>query len=1150
MNKKKPFCHLHTHTEYSLLDGALRIKDLINRVKQNGMSSVSVTDHGSMYGVIDFYKAAKKAGIKPIIGCEVYVTPGSRFSKSSRKDTNLYHLVLLAENNLGYKNLVKLVTRSFTEGYYYKPRVDKELLNQYSDGLIALSACLSGEIPKKIIEVGAEEAKKSLLDYLDIFGKENFYLELQYHRLKEQDKVNQQLIKFSKQMDVELVCSNDAHYLTRNDRNIHDILLHIQTGTTMEDDLKLGFSTDEFYVKTPQEMWAIFEDQKKSLLNTVEIARRCNVNLEFGNIILPEYEVPEKHTLDSYLEHLCYEGAKKRYGNISREVEERLNRELNAIKSAGFSGYFLIVWDVINWAKSNGIRVGPGRGSAAGSIVAYTLGISDIDPLQFDLLFERFLNPSRQNLPDIDIDFAEDKREEIIEYVRNKYGEDKVAQIITFSTMKARAATRDAGRALNYSYSYVDKIAKQISHSTIDESLQQVKDLKQMYDTDENARKVLDAAKGLEGLVRQDSIHAAGIVISKDPLTDVVPLQQKGESEIVTQFSMKPISDIGLLKMDFLGLRTLTVIENSLRFIKERYNKEIDLSTIDLNDKKVFELLQNGNTVGVFQLERIGMREMLKELKPTNFEDIIAANALNRPGPLKSGMVTEFINRKHERQKIKYPHPALEPVLKQTYGTIIYQEQVMAIASRLANYSMEEADSLRQAISKKIAGQFEAEREKFINGAVKNGVDRKVAEDIFKTVLHFSEYAFNKSHSAAYALVAYQTAWLKAHYPVEFLTALLTSVRDDKDKIALYVNEAKRMNINVLPPDVNYSKANFYPEDDNSIRFGLATVRNVGDSAAASIIKARQEKPFTTIFDFALRVDSSALNKRCIESLIKAGAFNSMGYSRKRLIDVYEAAVDQATKRKRAIERGQFSLFGDSTKPTPEEEKVFAPNGEDEYPREFLLRNEKEYLGAYITEHPVSSYLSTFKGKCSHTTTEALEEKDKTEVLIGGIIVKVKTMLTRRGNQTAIITLEDLEGQIRCRIWPNVLENNRELIREENVIMVKGKVDIRDEGQQPVIIADSVHSPEEKVNIKNVVKKKPKTLHLTFEPKYASTKTFRKILKQLLTKYPGDCRVLIHLEHDGKIKTIKTNNKYSVEPTSGMIHECKHLLKPKKVEVK
>lgn len=1169
--KQNRFVHLHVHSEYSLLDGAIRLKDLVRRAKELNMPAVALTDHGVMYGIIEFFKYAKEEGIKPIIGSEIYLAPSSRFKREARESN--YHLVLLCKDNTGYRNLSNIVSKAFMEGYYYKPRADFDLLSEYSEGLIALTSCLQGLIPKPILEENRKLAYEHLDKLVSIFGRENVYIELQDHGLAEQKKILPELIEIAKKFNVKVVATNDVHYLRREDHTLHEVLLHIQTGTTVKDQLKIGFSTEEFYLKSYEEMLDLFSEVSEALENTIEIAERCNVEFEFGNIILPDYEVPKGESLDSYLEKLCFEGMKKRYGeNPPKQAVERLKYELSVIKEMGFSGYFLIVWDVINWAKNNGIRVGPGRGSAAGSLVSYVLGIVDIDPLKFGLYFERFLNPSRKTMPDIDIDIAEDKRDQVIEYVQRKYGEDHVAQIITFSTMKARAATRDAGRVLGYPYSYVDKIAKLINLSSIVESIENIKELKELYERDEDARKILDVAKGIEGLVRQDSIHAAGIVISKEPLTDIVPLQKKSEGEVVTQYSMKPISDLGLLKMDFLGLRTLTVIENALKLIAERHGEAPDLANLNLDDKKTFELLSKGETIGVFQLERPGMRDMLKELKPTVFEDIIAANALNRPGPIKSGMVKEFIERKHGRAKIEYPHPLLEPVLKETYGTIVYQEQVMQIARSLAGYTMEEADVLRQAISKKIAGEFEKQKEKFLEGAVKNGVPKETAEKIFENITYFSEYAFNKSHSAAYALVAYQTAYLKAHYPVEFLTALLTSVQDDKDKIALYVNEAKKMGIKVLPPDINKSGLSFMPEGEDAIRFGLSTIRNVGESPAEKILEERRKRPFKDFYDFCLRVDSSVLNKKVLESLIKAGAFRSLGYTVSQLLEQYPLVVEHVSKIKKERESGLVDLFGMNKTDTAETPELFLPEKREDFPQIALLRFEKEYLGAYVTLHPASEYESVFKEKCTHTTISIAEEEDQKTVVVGGIITSIKKSLTKNGDTMALVTLEDTEGSLEVRIWPNVYEKNKEKIVEDRALIVKGKVDQRDEGQEPQLIADEIFYPEE---IEKVVEAKaiegsslnrrtaqPKefeaqnlSFHLFLSAEKAVKETFDTI-EEILKKYRangnnnGKIPVYIHILYKNeenkfvKEKVFSLPEDHWVKPQVALKEECLKKLKP------
>lgn len=1150
MSDTKPFAHLHVHTEYSLLDGAIRLSDLVARAAELGLPAVAITDHGAMYGAAEFYQHAVKAGVKPIVGCEVYVTPGSRHERVARKDAPLYHLVLLAESNDGYRNLSKLVTRSFTEGYYYKPRVDRELLAEYADGLVAMSACISGEVPKRSLTEGLEAAERTLHDYLDIFGRDRFFLELQDHGLPEQRAANAALVELARRNGVRLVATNDAHYLRKEDKDAHDALLCIQTNSVMDDEDRFGFSSDQFYLKSYEEMAQTFADVPEALSTTLDIAERCNVSFEFGKVYLPHYEVPEGETLDSYLRKLCYEGARERYGEITDAVRERLEYELSVIRDMGFSGYFLIVWDVISWARRNGIRVGPGRGSAAGSIVAYCLGISEVDPLRFDLLFERFLNPARRTMPDIDIDFAEDRRDEVIAYVRRKYGEDRVAQIITFSTMKARAATRDAGRVLGHPYAYVDRIAKLITADTIEESLATVKELRELYEKEPEARRILDTARRLEGLVRQDSIHAAGVVIARDPLTDLVPLQRKGDSEIVTQFSMKPISDIGLLKMDFLGLRTLTVIENALAFIRQRHGVDVDLSKLPLDDADTYRLLQAGETIGVFQLERPGMRAMLRELKPSRFEDIIAANALNRPGPIKSGMVQDFINRKHGRAKITYPHPDLEPVLKETYGTIVYQEQVTGIAAAIAGYSMAEADQLRAAVSKKKAEEFEAHRSRFIEGAVAHGLAREAAANLFDAVAQFAEYAFNKSHSTTYALVAYQTAWLKTHYPVEFMTALLTSVADDRDKITLYVNEARRMGITILHPDVNRSDVGFYPEGEASIRFGLATVRNVGEAAARAIIDARAERPFTSIYDFALRVESAAVNKRALESLIKAGAFDSLGYTRKELLDRYDLAVERAQKRRDEREAGQFSLFGESDDVATHEEEFFRPGRDaEEFPREVLLSYEKEMLSAYVTEHPVAAYEELLSAKRSHSTAELADLDDGTEVVVGGIISAIKKSFTKKGEPWATITVEDLEGQAQCIVWPSDLEKYRDLVLPDTVVLVRGRLDVRDEPREVKVIAQSIHRPDEKVA--KVARTPARSVHITVDAGRVRDSLWKSTLKSLLARYPGRSPVYLHLvSPDNSTRVVMLGHEYRVNPVPALYLEARQLLQARNVAVR
>ncbi len=1111
-----------------------------------GMPAVALTDHGVMYGVIDFYEACQEQGVKPIVGCELYVAPRSRFEKTKKEDSP-HHLLVIAENNEGYQNLSELVTRSYFEGYYYKPRVDKELLSEYSKGLIGFSACVAGEIPRLILSGDLKKAEEVAKTYLDIFGEGNFFFELMNHGLEEQQRVNEEILKLSKKLNIPLVATNDIHYVLPEDRDAHEVLLCIQTNATLDDEDRLTFQSGEFYFKSPQEMWELFGEVPEALNNTLLIAERAEIKFDFNNFYLPQYKVPKGYDLNGYLRKLCEEGLRKRYGDsIPEEVRERLEHELNVIEKMGFAGYFLIIWDVIRFAKENGIRVGPGRGSAAGSLVAYTLGITNIDPLKYGLLFERFLNPERKTLPDIDIDICEDRRDEVLRYVREKYGEDRVAQIITFSTLKARAATRDAGRVLGFPYGQIDKIAKLITSDSIEKSLAEVGELREVYENDPDARRVLDTAKRLEGLARQDSIHAAGVVISQERLTKYVPLQKKGDAEVVTQFSMGPLGKLGLLKMDFLGLRTLTVIEETLNLIRKNRGIDLDIDSIPLDDKDTYELIAKGETVGVFQLEKPGMRALLKELKPTQFEDIIAANALNRPGPLKSGMVQDFIDRKHGRKRVSYPHPALEPILKETYGTIVYQEQVMGIASALAGYTLAEADILRKAISKKEKGVWEKEKEKFVRKASERGVDKEEASRIFDMVAPFVEYAFNKSHSAAYALVAYQTAYLKTHYPLEFLTALLTSVKDDQDKVALYINEARQRGIKVLLPDVNFSEKNFSVEG-NSIRFGLSAIRNVGESVVEKIIEGRGKAPFKSLTDFCERVDLTVLNKRAFESLIKAGAFDSLGYTRKYLLENYEKISSIALKKRRERENGQFALFevkGDES----EEER-----GKEEFSKDVLLSMEKEMLGVYVSDHPLLSVKEELERIVTHRSSELEEATEGQEVCVGGIISHIKRSFTKKGETMATISLDDLEGSVQVIVFPKILQESQEKVAVDKIVIVVGRVDVSEERQEVKVIARRIFTLEEASEDKVKVQRKSlsdkeKALHLKIESQKLTFK-LQSELKRIFPRYKGEVPVYIHLLENGSRKLFKLNDEFKVDLASPLLAELKYLLGEKNVVI-
>jgi len=1046
------FVHLHVHSEYSLLDGAVRVKNLVNKAASLGMPAVALTDHGVMYGAVEFFRAARDAGIKPIIGCEVYIAPGSRFDKQAvreKSQDSLFHLTLLAKDSKGYQNLMRLVSYGFLEGFYYKPRVDTEILKEYSEGLIALSGCIAGEIPRQLLADRMDLAEKALEKYISIFGKEDFYLEIQDSGLPEQKKANKGLAELSRKHSVPLVATNDVHYLEKQDNRFHDVLLCIQTGSMINDTDRLKFSTDEYYFKDASEMRELFKDHEEALDNTLKIAEKCDLDLELGMDLIPNYPAPDNLTSDQYLEKLVYEGAKKRYGNIDQFIEGRIKKELDVIEKMGFSQYFLIVWDFVHFAKQNNIRVGPGRGSAAGSIVSFCLEITDIDPLEHGLLFERFLNEERRSMPDIDIDFCYEKRSQVIKYVTEKYGEKRVAQLITFGTMAARQAIRDAGRVLEVPYAEVDRVAKMIPmelNVTIKNSLEMSAELKEVYENDQRIRDIIDMAISLEGMVRQDSIHAAGVVISAEDLFNYTPIQKEGDSDIVTQYKMEDVQEIGLLKMDFLGLKTLSLIDKCLFLIKKTEGVDIDINNVSLDDEKTYNMLAEGDCLGVFQLESSGMRELVVNLKPTKFEDLVALLALYRPGPLQSGMVSDFVESKHGRKEIDYPHPSLKPILKDTYGIILYQEQVMGIASELAGFSMSEADILRGAISKKKRKLLEEQRQKFIDGAKNNGIDEEISANIFQLVNHFAEYGFNKSHSAAYAMISYQTAYLKANYPVQFMAAILSIRMGNQDKVAQYVHDTRRMGIVVLPPDINESFSDFTVVGD-SIRFGLSAIKNVGINVIESIQDKRKESgKFKDFIDFCERVDSIVLNKKTLESLIKSGTFDSLGKSRKFLFNNFEKITEEILKVRKDRDRGQFSLFDSGG--AGQENMMF--NGimessaqDEEYPSKQLLNFEKEMLGLYISGHPLLDYEETLEELDS--IIGLADHEDKSPVTVGGIISGVKTIYTKKDQQMCFVDLEDIEGSLEIIVFPNVLEKYREFIAEDQIVKMKGKLDKKED---------------------------------------------------------------------------------------------------------
>jgi len=1128
-----------------LLDGANRIKDLIKRTKELGMDSIAITDHGVMYGVIEFYKEAVSNGIKPILGCEVYTAKRTRHDKQGTVDSDPGHLVLLAKNNHGYKNLMKIVSIGFTEGFYYRPRIDFEVLERYSEGLIALSACLSGDVPKALLNNDFEKAKEIAQKYSGIFGKDNFYLEIQSNGIEEQRYVNSQLIKLSKETGIPLVATNDAHYLRKEDARAHEILLCIQTGKSINDEDRMKFPTDDFYVKSPEEMEEFFANIPEAISNTVKIAEMCNVELEFGKLHLPKFNVPDDKDAYEYLRELCYEGLKHHYGENIEDKVDRLEYELSVIKQMGYVDYFLIVSDFIRYAKDRGIPVGPGRGSAAGSLVAYCLGITNIDPLKYNLLFERFLNPERITMPDVDIDFCYERRQEVIDYVVRKYGEDKVSQIITFGTMAARGAIRDVGRALDIPYNEVDVVAKMIPMQmgmSIDKALEINPELRAKYEQDSKVKELIDTARLFEGMPRHASTHAAGVVISKEPITNYVPLNRNDEC-ITTQFPMGQLEEIGLLKMDFLGLRTLTVIKDAVDLIYENHNVKIDIDRIDMNDSNVFKLIGEGKTAGVFQLESAGMTQFMKELMPTSLEDVIAGISLYRPGPM--DQIPRYLKNKNNPSEVKYDHPLLENILNVTYGCMVYQEQVMQIVRDLGGYSMGRSDLVRRAMAKKKASVMEQERKNFIygiddekgniivKGCIRNGVDEAVANKIFDEMMDFASYAFNKSHAVAYAVVAYQTAWLKCYYPLEFMAALLNSFLGSSDRISQYVYECKALNIEVLPPDINESQMKFTVVN-GKIRFGLAAVKNVGENAVKSIIEERKVRgPFKNFRDFCDRIDTREVNKRCIESLIKCGAFDSMGVYRSKLIAVFEKMLDGIAQTKKRNMEGQMSLFEMSI--AGNEKSMYGESAlyEDndiypdikEYPNKVLLSMEKEMLGLYISGHPLSEFDEEIKRMVTLYSSDLniylnqSEEpylldnykniSDGMSVVVGGIITSKKTKTTKNNNLMAFITLEDLYGMMEVIVFPTVLEKYAKFIIEENIVLIKGRISIKEE-EQPKIICEEV-SPLKKMHIRKV--------YLRLNPNMEEDK--KESLLALLKYFNGDTPVCVCNDGDKKGRTLE-----------------------------
>lgn len=1168
------FTHLHVHTEYSLLDGAARIKDVVARAKELGMDSLAITDHGVMFGVIDFYRECKKQNIKPIIGCEVYTAARKMTDKTPEKDKHQGHLILLAKNNDGYKNLIKIVSEGFTKGYYYKPRIDKDVLRAHSDGIIALSGCLAGNVQRYLLHRDYDAAKKEAMELLEIFGEGNFYLELQDQGLEEEMAILDGMKSLSAELNIPLVATNDVHYVKQEDAKFHDVLLAIQTATTIDDENRMRFPNDQFYLKSEDEMRKLFAYAPSACDMTTEIADKCNVTFTFGEYHIPIFTSPDGMTNEEHLRKLCQDGLVERYGDASQigeeefaKLKERMEYELDVIISMGYVGYFLIVWDFINYAKQNGIMVGPGRGSAAGSIVAYCLHITDIDPIKYNLIFERFLNPERVSMPDIDVDFCYERRHEVIEYVIDKYGKDKVSQIVTFGTMKAKAAVRDVGRALGVSYAETDAIAKAIPPDlgmSIDKALEMNPELKARYESEENVKQVLDVARAIEGMPRHASTHAAGVVISKESIDEYVPLYL-GDKGVATQFPMTTIEELGLLKMDFLGLRNLTVIRDALELIEKNYGQKINFSQMTYDDEAVYKMISEGNTQGIFQLESSGMTQFMKSLKPTCFEDIVAGISLYRPGPMDS--IPKYIENKKNPDKIKYVDPKLAPILDVTYGCLVYQEQVMQIVRDLGGYSYGRSDLVRRAMSKKKHDVMMKEKEYFINGkldengneeirgCIKNGVSRQAAEAIFDDMVTFASYAFNKSHAAAYAVVAYQTGYLKAHYPVEFMAALMTSVMGDNNQISKYIRNCNDMGIEVLPPDINKSYGKFSVED-GKIRFGLRGVKNVGDGAINAIIQARQDKGVPKdIFQFVDNVDVSQVNKKAVECLIKAGAFDSLNPNRAAQLQVYEGLIESAQNAAKKNVAGQLSLF------------AMAGDGEDvgigsdalgnklpdvaNFDKKILLMLEKEMLGVYITDHPLNEYSQILENNTSvnsddlaHTDNPDSPLKDGMKGIIGGMISNVKTLITKSNKMMAFVDLEDLYGVVEVIVFPNVYEKYRHLLVEDQVVAVNGTINFKEE-EAAKILADTIVDISEIASLSSAPSSKSVATTAPANPvklRLTDVEDQEQALNQinLMMKInPGKSPVLIYLK-DGKI--IKTNKSTGLKTSEELYRELVQLL--------
>ncbi|MDQ4095765.1 MAG: DNA polymerase III subunit alpha [Actinomycetota bacterium] len=1117
-----------------MLDGASRISEMFEAAANYDMGACAITDHGVMYGALEFYKKGTKSGVKPILGMEGYLFQGDRREKPPQKEASerTYHLTLLAATNQGYSNLVKISSKAWLEGLHYHPRADKELLAEYSDGLICLSGCLSAEIPKLIVAGDLAGARRKVGEYRELFG-DRFYLELQDHGIAVQKPLNDELVKIGKEMGIKWVATNDSHYTHRDDSGAHDVLLCINTGSELAEANRFKFDSDEFYLKTPQEMAEKFARWPGACETTLEVAERCNVDISLGNLVLPRYEVPEDKTLDGYLADLVQSGLRRRYDEITAAIQERAQYELRVIADMGFAGYFLVVQDFVNWAKDHGIRVGPGRGSAAGSIVSYSLGITELDPMRYDLMFERFLNPERIAMPDIDIDFDERRRGDVIRYVQDRYGDDRVAQIVTYGTIKGKQAIRDAARVLGFPYAEGDRLTKMYPplimgrDSGLQSALETSPELREAYAESEAAKEIIDTALKVENLKRSAGIHAAGVVIGRDPLVEHLPLKRGEHGEVVTQFDMNGVEELGLLKMDFLGLRNLTVIEVCRDYIKANRGVDIDVDSLDFDDSKVFEMLQRGDTDGIFQLESEGMRRNLAQLKPDRFEHIMAMVALYRPGPMEQ--IPTYIERMHDPSKITYLHPVLEEVTKETYGVLVYQEQIVLTLQKLAGYTPGEADLVRKAIGKKKRDIMAAEKPRFIEGCVKGGVTEAEAQHLWSLIEKFADYSFNRAHAACYAYIAYQTAWLKAHYPVEYMAALLTSVKDRKDDKPKYLHMARKMSIPVLLPDVNSSEMDFTPVDD-SIRFGLSAVRHVGEGVVEKIVEARRTKgEFTSFYDFCRKVDYTCLNKKTVESLIKAGAFESLGHTRKGLLESFECVCAEVIGQRKKEEAGQFSLFGGDASANGDTNHAPTPIALDEYPKEVRRALEREVLGLFVSDHPLLGVEGLLARMCDSSLTALADRTPGEVVTVGGLIANISKKITRRGDIMVLLNLEDLAGaSVEVVVFARTYEKYGALLREDSIALVKGRVDKDARDDTVKIMAMEIHEPR--------LDERP------FEIKMPAESCTAKLvgdLKNVLSNHPGQTQVLLHLDRGVETTVLRLGSEFSVDTSNGLYAELK-----------